>query len=169
MDRRESLKSLMVASVAGAAFATTSGCKVENVDIPLVTNDKLYGRTPSEKEWDEEVTSKTYFTEQEAETIATLCDIILPATETAGSATEAEVPDFIEFIVKDLPSHQLPLRGGIAWLNGISRGRYEVPFVECSDQQQIEIIEDIAYPDPDGRSLIWLLEYLSLIACVILL
>jgi len=151
MDRRESLKSLMVASVAGAAFVTTSGCKVENTDVPIVANDNLYGRTASEKEWDEEVTSKTFFTEQELETIATLCDIILPATDTAGSATEAEVPAFIEFIVKDLPSHQLPLRGGVAWLNGISRSRYDAPFVDSSAEQQIEIIEDIAYPDPDNK------------------
>jgi len=151
MDRRESLKSLMVASVAGAAFATTSGCKVENIDIPKVVDDKLYGRTASEKEWDEEVSSKTYFTDQEIETIATLCDIILPATDTAGSASDAEVPDFIEFIVKDLPGHQLPLRGGIAWLNGISRNRFGTPFVECSEEQQIEIVEDIAYPDPEGK------------------
>lgn len=151
MDRRETLKTIMVASVAGAALTSAEGCKVEHIEVPPVDIEKLYGRIPSEIEWDEEVMSKTYFTAHEAETIATLCDIILPATSTAGSALYAEVPVFIEFIVKDLPSHQLPLRGGIAWLDGLARKRFDVPFIECSDAQQIEIIEDIAYPDPDNQ------------------
>ena len=153
MDRRASLKSLMVASVAGAAFVSTTGCKTESTNVSVETNDGLYGRIGSEKEWDDEVMSKTYFTEHEAQTIATLCDIILPATDSAGSATDAAVPAFIEFIVKDLPNNQLPLRGGIAWLDGLSRSRYHATFIDCTTDQQIEIIEDIAYPDPDKKKL----------------
>ncbi len=149
MDRRESLKSMMVASIAGTAFISTSGCKVEGDTTTLKVDDKLYGRIASEKEWDKEVTSKIYFTEHEAQTIATLCDIILPATDTAGSASDAEVPAFIEFISKDLPVHQLPLRGGIAWLDSLARGRFDATFIDCTSDQQIDIIEDIAYPDPD--------------------
>jgi len=151
MDRRDSLKTLMVASVAGAAFTTTSGCKVENIEVGDGVDNSLYGRLPSEIEWDENVMSKTYFTEHEAKTIATICDIILPATDTAGSATDAAVQDFIEFIVKDLPDHQLPLRGGLAWLDGICRSRFATTFIESSHAEQIQIVDDIAYPDPDNK------------------
>ena len=52
MDRRESLKSMMVASIAGTAFISTSGCKVEGDTTTLKVDDKLYGRIASEKEWD---------------------------------------------------------------------------------------------------------------------
>jgi len=37
------------------------------------------------------------------------------------------------------------------WLNIESNKRFEKVFSACSDTQQIEIIDDIAYPDPDNK------------------
>jgi len=152
MDRRESLKTLMVGTVAGATL-TSVGCQEVSTGAveTTQTDTGLYGRTPSEKEWDERVHSQEYFDKHELETIAVLCDIILPATSTAVSATEAGVPDFVAFISKDLPDHQLPLSGGIMWLDGIANHRYDKRFISCSNQEQKSIIDDIAYPDPDGE------------------
>ena len=79
-------------------------------------------------------------------TIAILADIIIPKDETSGSATDAKVPEFIEFIVKDEPEHQVPMRGGLRWLDMQCLGRFNSDFKSCSPQQQIEIVEDIAYP-----------------------
>lgn len=155
MDRRDSLKTLLVGTIAGATLGSTIACKTEVKDvkdtITTVTGEGLYGRTPSEIAHDEKVRSETYFNEHELATIAVLCDIILPATDTAGAATEAEVPAFIEFIVKDLPYHQLPLRGGLMWLESESNRRFNKEFITCSNTEQIQIIDDIAYPDPDGK------------------
>jgi hypothetical protein len=50
-------------------------------------------------------------------TITVLADIIIPKDEKSGSASDAKVPDFIEFIVKDIPDHQTPMRGGLRWLD----------------------------------------------------
>lgn len=151
MDRRQTLKTLMVGTVAGGATLSTIGCKQEEKTTSIVETSAQYGRTPTEKDWDIEVTGGTYFDTHEMSTIATLCDIILPATETAGSATDAEVPAFVEFIVKDLPSNQLPLRGGLMWLDGEAQKRFNLQFDNCSATQQISIVDDIAYPDPDGQ------------------
>ncbi len=151
MKRRETLKSLLIGGIAGATI-TTTGCKIENIEGETVASEKLYGRTPSEIEHDEKIMAEQYFSEAELSTIAVLCDIILPATATAGSATEAEVPDFIEFIVKDIPRHQLPLRGGLMWLEIESNRRFNQSFTALSDSDQISIIDDIAYPDEDGTS-----------------
>jgi hypothetical protein len=57
------------------------------------------------------------------------------------------VPEFIEFIVKDMPSHQTPMRGGLKWLDLQCMKRYEKSFVDCNQQQQMEIIDAIAYPE----------------------
>lgn len=151
MDRRETLKALMMGSAAGVTIATT-GCR-PGQDPVVETESQLgdYGRTPSEKEWDKQVMSYSYFTEHELGTIAALCDIILPATPTAGSAIDAGVPEFIEFIAKDLPQHQLPLRGGIMWLDGEAQQRYNNRFSFCTNEEQIAIIDDIAYPDEEGK------------------
>jgi hypothetical protein len=79
-------------------------------------------------------------------TITVLGDIIIPKDEVSGSASDAKVPDFIEFIVKDKPEHQVPMRGGLRWLDIECFKRYNNSFVECSKQQQIEMVDAIAYP-----------------------
>ena len=152
MDRRETLKSLLIGGVAGASL-TATGCKGGSIDevVDDVITGNGYGRTPSEQEHDRKLNSEVYFNEHELSSIAVLCDIILPKKGNLGSATDAGVPDFIEFIVKDLPNNQLPMRGGLAWLDGESNKRYDNRFVDLSDTQQIAIIDDIAYPDPDGE------------------
>ena len=152
MDRRDSLKSLLVGALAGATL-TTTGCEPEMKEESAVIEESLglYGRTPEEVKRDKEILAEVFLNEHELETIAILCDIILPATETAGSATDAEVPEFIEFIVKDIPSHQLPIRGGLMWLDGESNRRFNKQFKAATNEEQIAIVDDIAYPDPEGK------------------
>jgi len=152
MKRRDSLKTLLIGTITGATLGTAVSCKEDGTisALPEVSNN-LYGRTPAEQAWDKATKSATYLTAEELEDISILCDIILPATEEAGAATAAGVPEFIEFIVKDLPSHQLPIRGGLMWLNGESSNRYNKAFKACSPTEQIAIIDDIAYPDPDNK------------------
>ena len=155
MKRRDTLKTLLVGTVAGAAAASTIGCKTEGgAEVGEANKEAakegLYGRLPHEIERDKKLFAEIYLNEHELSTIAVLCDIILPASPTAGSATEAEVPAFIEFIVKDMPHHQLPMRGGLMWLDIESNRRFNKEFSAATNDQQIEIVEDIAYPDPDG-------------------
>ncbi len=80
-------------------------------------------------------------------TITILGDIILPKDEKSGSASDAKVPEFIEFIVKDMPHYQTPLRGGLRWLDMQCLGRFEKSFKDCDKKQQLEVVEDIAYPE----------------------
>lgn len=153
MKRRDSLKTLLVGTVAGATLGSTISCKNEpTTETEAVkSGDGLYGRQPKEIARDEKINGEIYLNEHELATIAVLCDIILPATADAGSANDAEVPAFIEFIVKDIPSHQLPMRGGLMWLDGETNTRFNKEFVNCTDTEQIQIIDDIAYPDPEGK------------------
>jgi gluconate 2-dehydrogenase gamma chain len=91
--------------------------------------------------------AEKFFDEHEMKTIAILCDIIIPKDETSGSATEAGVPDFIEFIAKDMPRYKVPLRGGIKWLDQQCMKRFNSDFASCSQKQQIEIVDEIAFPE----------------------
>ncbi len=151
MDRRETLKTLLAGSVAGATLSVTGCAPSTEIEKSVDKKEEFYGRTPSEKAWDEKIKSEAYLNEYELNTIATLCDIILPATITAGSANEAEVPAFIDFIVKDIPRNQLPLRGGLMWLDGESNKRFNKSFDTSTQSEQIAIIDDIAYPDNEGK------------------
>ncbi|MBX5439430.1 MAG: gluconate 2-dehydrogenase subunit 3 family protein [Thermoflavifilum sp.] len=151
MDRRESLKVLALSSVSAGMLleACKQGTQKESDQLPasLKAWDENSGRQPFEVERDKKLASEKFFTEHEMKTIAILADIIIPADEHSGSATDAGVPDFIEFIVKDMPRLQTPMRGGLRWLDVQCLKRYGSDFASCSSQQQLEIVDEIAYPN----------------------
>lgn len=94
-----------------------------------------------------------FFNEHEMATITVLGDIIMPKDEVSGSASDAKVPEFIEFIVKDMPSHQTPLRGGLRWLDLHCYKLYEKAFVNLTTAQQITVVDSIAYPEKAAKEL----------------
>ena len=148
MDRRSSLKTIILGTVGGSAIVSgaTSCESPANVEPQEEQSAlKTYGRTPKEKERDAQLMAETFFNEQEMATITVLCGLILPADEKSGSAVDAEVPDFIEFVVKDMPHYQLSMRGGLMWLDHESNKRFETAFKDCTTAQQTEILDDIAY------------------------
>lgn len=148
MDRRKSLK--LIATGAIAVPAVIAGCKTgeekkATVDAPK--HEFKLDRNPEELKYENELLSQeTFFTEAEMATITVLADIIIPKDEVSGSATDAGVPAFIEFIVKDMPSHQVPMRGGLRWLEMQCLKKYSHSFTGCTHEQQIEMVELIAYP-----------------------
>ena len=79
-------------------------------------------------------------------TIGILADIIIPKDGVSGSATDAGVPAFIEFIVKDMPSHQVPMKGGLRWLDMQCLKQFEKTFKDCSAEERIQMVDKIAYP-----------------------
>lgn len=144
MDRRKSLKLLATGAVAVPSVLV--GCntddKKEKIEEPKFALD----RNPAEIENEKRLLAMDkFFTADEMATIAILADIIIPADEVSGSATDAKVPEFIEFIVKDMPSHQTPLRGGLRWLDMQCLNRYGKAFKDCTNVQKIEMVEQIAY------------------------
>src|SRR5690606_34386095 len=150
MDRRKSIKSIILGSVAGGMVL--NGCKPEvdgKVDVPAVATDEHYfGRTPEEKEHIAKLQEEKFFNEHEMDTMAVLCALILPANDKYGSATDAGVPDFIEFMSKDMPHLQTPLRGGLMWLDHKSNTDFGKEFKSITEDQQKQILDGIAYADP---------------------
>lgn len=136
----------MAAGSVGAGLLLQ--CKPdEKQKAPDAVGEYNYDRYDAEVVREKKLLSEKFFDEHEMKTISRLSDIIIPKDDVSGSATEAGVPDFIEFIVKDMPHHQVPLRGGIKWLDFQCMRRYNADFVSCNEQQQIEMVDDIAYPD----------------------
>ncbi len=143
MKRRDTLKSIALGSL-GMATVPSTDLIAAPPEKPLVVPG---GRQKTEAIRDAKLMAEKFFTPHELKTMTVLCDIILPADEKSGSASQAGVPAFIEFMVKDQPVHQIPLRGGLAWLDNESRKRFSKKFVEITKAQQIEIVDDIAYPE----------------------
>ena len=76
------------------------------------------------------------------------CNIILPPNE-FGSIRDAEVVQLIEFMAKDIPSYQEPLRNGLVWIDKECKTRFTKIFIDCVLSQQKEILDEIAYYDPN--------------------
>ena len=147
MDRRKSLKLIITGAVA--APIAIAGCKTDDKKTNAEKDEPKFSldRNPDELKYEKSLLAQDkFFTEHELATITVLADIIIPKDEVSGSASEAKVPEFIEFIVKDMPNHQVPMKGGLRWLDMQCLKRYEKSFKDCSHQQQIELVDMIAYP-----------------------
>ena len=144
MNRRESLKAI------GLSVSTVVLLDVCKTNPQTTTEDSKTivepGRQAYETERDKHLQSGKYFTDHELATITILADIIIPKDEHSGSASDAKVTDFIEFIVKDEPEHALPMRGGLRWLDVKCLNLYGREFKSCTPQQQEAICSQIAYP-----------------------
>ena len=142
MDRRKSIKAMILGTVSTAVLV--EACKSSATTVAEVNMDD---RMQEEKDYLVKVKAQpNFFTEHEMATITLLSDIIIPKDAVSGSATDAKVPEFIEFIVKDMPDHQVPMRGGLKWLDIHSYKKHTKAFTECSSKEQIAIVDEIAYP-----------------------
>lgn len=149
MNRRDSLKALGLLAAGSATILSNNGCSKNNKTASkpeLDYADKLPGVQDFEYERTAKLYEETYFNEHEMATITVLADIIIPRDEVSPSASEVGVPDFIEFIVKDIPQHKIPMRGGLKWLDTFSLKNYNRVFINCSKNEQLEIVDQIAYP-----------------------
>ena len=91
-----------------------------------------------------------FFTAHEYRTVRVLVDLILPADERSGSATDAGVPEFMDFMMTDQERQQVPMRGGLAWVDIECRERYGAEFVDCASEQQHELLGLLAWGYPDA-------------------
>jgi len=148
MNRRESLRAIGFGTLSTTLLL--DACKPGTNKAAEDTNDKATpdeaGRLPVEIERNKKLNAEKFFNDHEMATITVLGDIIIPKDAKSGSASDAKVPDFIEFIVKDMPEHQTPMRGGLRWLDLQCLNRYNKTFVDATNAQQIEMVTEIAYP-----------------------
>jgi gluconate 2-dehydrogenase gamma chain len=147
MDRRKYLKTLVVGTAGTGLLLQSCDPKKPETATPVSTPEFTIDRTPDEVIREKKLMSEKFFDEHEMKTIATLADIIIPKDDVSGSATDAGVPDFIEFIAKDMPRYQTPLRGGIKWLDMQCMKRFNADFISCAEKQRMEIVDEIAYPE----------------------
>ena len=93
-----------------------------------------------------------FFTTTEFQFVRVLSDIIIPRDERSGSATDAGVPEFMDFMMIDQPARQVAMRGGLAWLDVECQQRFDKTFLNCSDAERTAVLDDIAWPSRPSTS-----------------
>ena len=147
MNRRENLKLLFTGSLGTGLILAACTPEDKQADLSPKIMGTPGGRIPEEIAIDNQLLSDRFFTDAEMAMLTVLVDIVLPRDEVSPSASEAKVPDFIEFMMKDQPANQTPFRGGLMWVNHRSLELFNASFVDASDSQRLQIIEEIAWPD----------------------
>jgi len=149
MERREMMKVLATLPLAGWALSTH-----EIADAATHTNALLdlddQQHTPSQQPPQARPPAANYaakfFTALEWRTVRVLADIVIPRDARSGSATDAGVPQFMDFVMTEYPNNQARMRDGLGWLNAESRSRFGVPFPDAKTAERIALVEDLAWP-----------------------
>ena len=168
MDRRKSIKTLVVGGFTLGAVA--EACK-QHENPPGAPSEKDretivsgLNRMKEEIAFEKKIEAEpVFFTAGEIATITLLGDIIIPRDDVSGSASDAKVPDFFEYIVKDMPEHQTPLRGGLRWLDLQCLNRYGNAFTDCNKTQQMEMVDQIAFPKKAKPEMLQGVAFFSLV------
>jgi gluconate 2-dehydrogenase subunit 3-like protein len=134
ISRRDILKSLTVAAAGGSVLRV----------IPLAAAEYAHRMVQAEK-----AAAKTYtprfFSTHAYDTLESLCNMIIPPDDECKGAIEAGAPEFIDLLTSENADYQVSLGGGLMWLDNTCIDRYEKPYLDCTPEQQKEILDQIAY------------------------
>ena len=131
MKRREAVGAMALASLA-AAFKWTPA---EAARAAQLARDAMNGPF-----------APAFFTPHEWDTVRILADLVIPKDERSGSATDAGVPEYMDFMMTDRPDGQVPMRGGLAWLDNEAYERSGKTFLASTEAERTAILDDIAWP-----------------------
>ena len=150
MKRRDTLKALTATAFGAAVLPAEAAAAPPPEAAPIKIPN---GRVREEAVKDAKLLAERFFTPQELRTVGILADFIIPADAKSGSATQAGVPAFIEFMMKDQPAQQTPMRGGLMWLDSQCTKRFGKKFADCTRNNQVEILDLIAYPEQAAKDM----------------
>lgn len=137
MTRREALGLVALAALAAACDGTpgTRGAATGTARHPKQGEPGFPGAEPQ------------FFTAHEMATVRVLVDLIIPKDERSGSATDAGVPEFMDFMLHERENARAGMRGGLAWLDRECSRRFGRTFVACDAAQRTAVLDDVAWPE----------------------
>ena len=142
---RRSILQILAAAPAAAAFTWT--------DAEAQQAHHQAGAATAAAKTTKTAFKPKFFTPHEYATVRMLVDIVIPKDERSGSATDAGVPEFMDFIMGDETGRQLAMRGGLAWLDRECVTRFDKMFLNCTDAERTQVLDDIAWPQTAKREL----------------
>jgi hypothetical protein len=133
VERRDVVKLLGAATLAAIGLAAPDVARAADY-----ANAALQQGAPAYK--------TIFFTKAEWPMVRTLADVVIPKDARSGSATDAGVPEFMDFIMMEFKGNQQWMRDGLVWLNADCTKRFKRGFVACTSEQQQQVLNDIAFP-----------------------
>jgi gluconate 2-dehydrogenase gamma chain len=136
ISRRDILKSLTITAITGSVLRV----------IPLEAAEYAHRMVRAEKAAAEnQVYAPKFFSAHFYKTLQSLCQTIIPSDQEANGAIEAGAPEFIDLITSENKDYQVALGGGLMWLDNTCIDRYGKAYLDCTPEQQKEILDLVAY------------------------
>ena len=134
ISRRDVLKSLAMGAAATSVLRT----------IPAQAAEYAHRMVAAEKAA-AKVYAPKFFAAHQYKTLQSLCQTIIPTDADSAGAIEAGAPEFIDLLTSENTEYQVKLGGGLMWLDNTCSDRYGKIYLDCTQQQQKEILDQIAY------------------------
>lgn len=134
MNRRDVLKLLLAAPAVGFTWTEAEATQAGAAAQAARAVDATHAFTPK------------FFTATEFRLVRLLADLVIPKDERSGGASDAGVPEFMDFMMIDQKERQVAMRGGLAWLDVECQQRFDKTFLDCADAERTAVLDDIAWP-----------------------
>lgn len=136
ISRRDILKSLAMSAAATSVWRVIPAQAAEYAHHMIAAEKAA---TPNKGY------APKFFVSHDYKTLQALCQAIIPADSDSGGAIEAGAPEFVDLLTSENKDYQRMLAGGLLWLDGTCSDRYGKVYLDCSAEQQKEILDQIAY------------------------
>ena len=137
ISRRDLLK-----TIGSSMILTTAGVGV----LPPVLAQHVHSMVMEVKSLDGGANYQPKcLTKHEYAAMRRLSDIIIPADAHSKGAIDAGAAEYIDFLSSRSPEFAQIFTGGLGWLDGAMQHRYQSTFLDARPEQQMEMVELIAY------------------------
>ncbi len=135
MKRRDVVK----AAVAAAPLAMLPITPAEAENAAIYVEAALQGAAQGA------VYKPKWFQPDEWAEIKVMVDLIIPRDAKSGSATDAGVPQYMDFFCSEYPSYAW-VRDALRWFDGFAYNSYQKSFVKCTDAERRAMLDQVAWP-----------------------
>jgi hypothetical protein len=88
-----------------------------------------------------------YFSPAEEAMVRVLADMIIPRDEKSGSATDSGAVEYMDFVLSENSDRgKQQWHDGLKWFDDECGRRFQKTFVQCSDTERGQLLDDIAWP-----------------------
>lgn len=135
MKRRDAVK----AAAAATAFAALPVTPAEAENAAAYVSAALQGQAQGAPY------KPKFFTPDEWKQLRVTVDLIIPKDAKSGSATDAGVPEYMDFFCTEYPSYAW-VREALRWIDGFAYNSFKKSFVKCADAERRQLFDQVAWP-----------------------
>ena len=136
MKRRDAVKAAVTATALVSLPITPAEAENAAAYVSAALQGQAHGAVYRPK----------FFTPEEWKQLRLTVDLIIPKDEKSGSATDAGVPQYMDFFCTEYASGYGWTREALRWFDGFAYNSFKKSFVKCTDTERRQLFDQVAWP-----------------------